>query len=176
MTISLIAVLIPLLFMADVVARLFREFAITLGITILLSAVVSLTLTPMQQWIRRGGLTLATVAGVLTLLTACTVGPDYVRPTVMAPIAYKEMNGWKVAQESVTVTTNQYKAGTVNYLNVVTVQATALTNETTAVQILGRRMTAAVLLVKALGGSWNVSALPSAEEVTAQETPAESRP
>ena len=70
----------------------------------------------------------------------------------------------KAAQESVTVTTNQYKAETVNYLNVVTVQATALTNETTAVQILGRRMTAAVLLVKALGGSWNVSALPSAEE------------
>jgi multidrug efflux pump len=48
LTISLIAVLIPLLFMADVVARLFREFAITLGITILISAVVSLTLTPMM--------------------------------------------------------------------------------------------------------------------------------
>ncbi|MGH8070170.1 MAG: efflux RND transporter permease subunit, partial [Candidatus Entotheonellia bacterium] len=47
LTISLIAVLIPLLFMADVVGRLFREFAITLGVTILLSAVVSLTLTPM---------------------------------------------------------------------------------------------------------------------------------
>jgi multidrug efflux pump len=48
LTVSLIAVLIPLLFMADVVGRLFREFAITLGITILLSAVVSLTLTPMM--------------------------------------------------------------------------------------------------------------------------------
>jgi multidrug efflux pump len=48
LTISLIAVLIPLLFMADVVGRLFREFAVTLGITILLSAVVSLTLTPMM--------------------------------------------------------------------------------------------------------------------------------
>jgi multidrug efflux pump len=48
LTISLIAVLIPLLFMADVVGRLFREFAITLGLTILLSAVVSLTLTPMM--------------------------------------------------------------------------------------------------------------------------------
>jgi multidrug efflux pump len=48
LTISLIAVLIPLLFMADVVGRLFREFAITLGVTILLSAVVSLTLTPMM--------------------------------------------------------------------------------------------------------------------------------
>jgi multidrug efflux pump len=48
LTISLIAVLIPLLFMADVVGRLFREFAITLGITILISAFVSLTLTPMM--------------------------------------------------------------------------------------------------------------------------------
>jgi multidrug efflux pump len=48
LTISLIAVLIPLLFMGDVVGRLFREFAITLSITILISAVVSLTLTPMM--------------------------------------------------------------------------------------------------------------------------------
>ncbi len=48
LTVSLIAVLIPLLFMGDVVGRLFREFAITLGITILISAVVSLTLTPMM--------------------------------------------------------------------------------------------------------------------------------
>ena len=48
LTISLVAVLIPLLFMADVVGRLFREFAVTLGITIIISAVVSLTLTPMM--------------------------------------------------------------------------------------------------------------------------------
>ena len=48
LTLSLIAVLIPLLFMADVVGRLFREFAMTLGITILISAAVSLTLTPMM--------------------------------------------------------------------------------------------------------------------------------
>ena len=48
LTISLIAVLIPLLFMGDIVGRLFREFAITLSVTILLSAVVSLTLTPMM--------------------------------------------------------------------------------------------------------------------------------
>jgi multidrug efflux pump len=47
LTISLIAVLIPLLFMADVVGRLFREFAITLAVTILISAAVSLTLVPM---------------------------------------------------------------------------------------------------------------------------------
>jgi multidrug efflux pump len=48
LTISLIAVLIPLLFMGDIVGRLFREFAITLAVTILISAVVSLTLTPMM--------------------------------------------------------------------------------------------------------------------------------
>ena len=47
LTISLIAVLIPLLFMGDVVGRLFHEFAITLAVSILISAVVSLTLTPM---------------------------------------------------------------------------------------------------------------------------------
>src|SRR6202046_3619683 len=47
LTISLIAVLIPLLFMQEVVGRLFREFAITLTVTILISAVVSLTLVPM---------------------------------------------------------------------------------------------------------------------------------
>jgi multidrug efflux pump len=48
LTVSLIAVLIPLLFMSDVVGRLFREFAITLAVTILVSAFVSLTLTPMM--------------------------------------------------------------------------------------------------------------------------------
>ena len=48
LTVSLIAVLIPLLFMGDIVGRLFREFAITLAITILISAFVSLTLTPMM--------------------------------------------------------------------------------------------------------------------------------
>jgi multidrug efflux pump len=49
LTISLIAVLIPLLFMGDIVGRLFREFAVTLSVTILMSAVVSLTLTPMMS-------------------------------------------------------------------------------------------------------------------------------
>ncbi len=54
LTVSLIAVLIPLLFMQEVVGRLFREFAVTLAITILISAVVSLTLTPMlaARWLK----------------------------------------------------------------------------------------------------------------------------
>src|SRR6202011_5200138 len=49
LTVSLIAVLIPLLFMGDIVGKLFREFAVTLAVTILVSAVVSLTLTPMMS-------------------------------------------------------------------------------------------------------------------------------
>jgi multidrug efflux pump len=55
LTVSLIAVLIPLLFMGDIVGRLFREFAVTLAVTILISALVSLTLTPMlsARWLKR---------------------------------------------------------------------------------------------------------------------------
>ena len=49
----------------------------------------------------------------------------------------------EAAQQSVILTTNQYKAGTLSYLNVITAQTIALTNETAAVQILGQRMTAA---------------------------------
>jgi multidrug efflux pump len=87
LTISLIAVLIPLLFMGDVVGRLFREFAITLAVTILISAVVSLTLVPMMcaklvrhhdpedepAWSRKAG---AFFDGVIarygTMLTGCS--------------------------------------------------------------------------------------------------------
>jgi len=52
------------------------------------------------------------------------------------------------------VITNQYQAGIVSYLNVVVAQTIALTNERTAVDILGRRLNASVLLIKALGGGW----------------------
>jgi multidrug efflux pump len=57
LTISLVAVLIPLLFMGDVVGRLFREFAVTLAVTILISAVVALTLVPMlsARWLKEEG-------------------------------------------------------------------------------------------------------------------------
>jgi outer membrane protein TolC len=67
----------------------------------------------------------------------------------------------KAAGRSVFLTINQYQAGTVSYLNVVTAQTIALNDEITAIQILGQRMTAAVLLVQALGGGWNASELPS---------------
>jgi NodT family efflux transporter outer membrane factor (OMF) lipoprotein len=70
----------------------------------------------------------------------------------------------RAAREAVTMTINQYKAGTVSYLNVAVVQAAALANEKTAVQLLGERLSAAALLVKALGGGWNVSELPSPDQ------------
>src|SRR5213592_1459906 len=65
----------------------------------------------------------------------------------------------RAARESVALTTNQYKAGIVSYINVVTVQTTQLSNERTAVGILGRRLVAAATLVKALGGGWDAAAL-----------------
>ncbi len=71
----------------------------------------------------------------------------------------------KAAVESVALTTNQYKAGTVSFLDVVVAQTAALNNERTAVDILGRRVTASVLLVKALGGGWSSGELPSPEEL-----------
>jgi len=65
------------------------------------------------------------------------------------------------ATRSVDLTLEQYRAGTVSYLNVITTQTIALADQLTAVQILGRRLTASVLLVQALGGGWHDSDLPS---------------
>jgi len=60
----------------------------------------------------------------------------------------------RAARESVTLTINQYKAGTVNYLSVVTVQTAQFNNERTLASLAGRRLLATVGLVKALGGGW----------------------
>jgi NodT family efflux transporter outer membrane factor (OMF) lipoprotein len=65
----------------------------------------------------------------------------------------------KASREAVTIVLNQYKAGTANYLAVVVLQAAALNNERTALSILGRRLTASVGLIKALGGGWDATAL-----------------
>lgn len=72
----------------------------------------------------------------------------------------------KSARQSVAVSINQYKAGIISYLDVVTVSAIALSNDRTLIDINGRRMTASVLLIKALGGGWNAAALRPAEEKT----------
>jgi outer membrane protein TolC len=80
---------------------------------------------------------------------------------ILSQEALQQDEAVKGAQESLKLETDQYKAGTVSYLNVITTQTIALSNEITAVGILSRRMTAAVQLVRALGGGWNASSLPA---------------
>ncbi|MGC2330219.1 MAG: efflux transporter outer membrane subunit [Candidatus Acidiferrales bacterium] len=65
------------------------------------------------------------------------------------------------AEHSLDLSVSRYKGGVTSYLEVTTAQSAALSDEVTAVSILTRRMAASVLLVKALGGGWNVSQIPS---------------
>jgi NodT family efflux transporter outer membrane factor (OMF) lipoprotein len=71
----------------------------------------------------------------------------------------------KAAQSALDISTYQYKAGTVNYLTVITEQAILLQDQVQAVSILTRRMSASVLLIEALGGGWDTSTLPTLHEV-----------
>ena len=64
------------------------------------------------------------------------------------------------AQHSLSLSITRYKGGVTNYLEVTTAQSAALSDEVTAVNILTRRMAASVLLIKAIGGGWNVSQIP----------------
>lgn len=68
------------------------------------------------------------------------------------------------AEQALALTINQYKAGTVSYLNVMTAQTVALSNQQTAAQLKGQQLNASVLLVKALGGGWNERLLPTKDE------------
>jgi NodT family efflux transporter outer membrane factor (OMF) lipoprotein len=72
----------------------------------------------------------------------------------------KQSQAVRSAELSLTLSTNRYKGGLVTYLEVTTAQSAALNNERTAVDLLTRRMNSAVLLIKALGGGWDVSKLP----------------
>ena len=65
------------------------------------------------------------------------------------------------SQESLQLFTNRYKGGVDAYLQVITAQTIELANERNAIDILRRRLDASVLLIKALGGGWNVSNLPT---------------
>jgi NodT family efflux transporter outer membrane factor (OMF) lipoprotein len=69
------------------------------------------------------------------------------------------------AQNALDYSTEQYKAGTVNYLSVITEQAILLQDQVQALNILTRRMSASVLLVEAVGGGWNTSKLPSVHDL-----------
>jgi NodT family efflux transporter outer membrane factor (OMF) lipoprotein len=70
------------------------------------------------------------------------------------------------AERSLQLANNQYVGGITTYLQVITAQAAALSNERTAIDIATRRMTASVSLIQALGGGWEASQIPSKQEVT----------
>ena len=74
------------------------------------------------------------------------------------------------AEHSLQLSTNRYKGGVVSYLEVTTAQSTALADERAAVDILRRRMTASVSLIKALGGGWSSASLPSVRVESRSQT------
>ncbi len=76
----------------------------------------------------------------------------------------------KSAEQSLAIALNQYRAGTVSYLNVVTAQTTAYSNERNAITILGNRLNDSVALVKALGGGWDAKDLPAADAIDLHST------
>ncbi|MGO8817462.1 MAG: efflux transporter outer membrane subunit [Terriglobia bacterium] len=110
----------------------------------------------------------ATVANYRqTVLTAFQQVEDNLAALrVLENEAKAENDAVKAAQDSLDISTYQYKAGTVNYLTVITEQAILLQDQEQALSILTRRMGASVLLVEALGGGWNTSKLPSIKAVS----------
>jgi len=109
----------------------------------------------------------ATVASYRqTVLTAFQQVEDNVAALrVLENEAKAEDLAVKAAHNSLDISTYQYKAGTVNYLTVITEQAILLQDQVQAVSILTRRLSASVLLIEALGGGWNASTLPSLHDV-----------
>ncbi len=73
---------------------------------------------------------------------------------VLAEEAQVQLDAVRAARESLDLTTNQYKAGTVSYLNVITAQAALYSAQRTDLDIRGRQLTASVTLIRALGGGW----------------------
>jgi len=109
----------------------------------------------------------ATVANYRqTVLTAFQQVEDNLAALrVLENEAKAEDQAVKAAQNALDISTYQYKAGTVNYLTVITEQAILLQDQVQAVSILTRRLSASVLLIEALGGGWDASTLPSLHDV-----------
>jgi NodT family efflux transporter outer membrane factor (OMF) lipoprotein len=105
----------------------------------------------------------ATVAGYRqSVLSAFQeVEDDLSNLRYLAEEAVQEQEAVTAAQEALSLETDRYRAGTESYLNVITTQIIALGDQQTAITILQQRMNAAVDLVKALGGGWDASTLPS---------------
>jgi len=105
----------------------------------------------------------ATVAAYRqTVLSAFQeVEDDLANLRYLSEEAVQQQEAVAAAQEALGLEMQRYRAGTDSYLNVITTQIIALSDQQTAITILQRRMTAAVDLVKALGGGWDASSLPS---------------
>jgi len=82
----------------------------------------------------------------------------------------------EASEHSLNLSTTRYKGGVTTYLEVTTAQAIALSNERAAVEILGRRMTASVQLIQALGGGWDAAMLNSIQMSSAKPNPPQTAP
>ncbi len=109
----------------------------------------------------------ATVAGYRqTVLSAFQeVEDDLSNLRYLAEEAVQQQEAVVAAQQALALEIDRYRGGTVSYLDVITTQTIALNDEQNAITILQRRMAAAVDLVKALGGGWDASTLPSADQL-----------
>jgi NodT family efflux transporter outer membrane factor (OMF) lipoprotein len=106
-----------------------------------------------------------------TVLTAFQEVEDYLSALrILNDEAMAQQAAVAAAEHSLELSSNRYKGGVVSYLEVTTAQSTALADERAAVDILRRRMTASVSLIKALGGGWNSSNLPSVKVDTHSPT------
>lgn len=99
------------------------------------------------------------------------VEDDLAALRVLEDEARQQAEAVRFAERSLELANNQYQGGITTYLQVITAQAAALSNESTAVAIETRRMTASVSLIQALGGGWELAQLPSPKEVTPQKPP-----
>jgi len=110
----------------------------------------------------------ASVAGYRqTVLTGFQEVEDNIAALrILEQEAKKQDEAVQLSRRSVELTLNQYKAGIVAYLDVITVETTALTNERAAVDLANKRLSASVLLIKALGGGWDAAQLPDASAVS----------
>ena len=103
-----------------------------------------------------------------TVLTAFQeVEDNLVALSLLEQEAAVQAEAVAAARQSVTIATNQYKAGIATYIAVVVLQAGALSNERTELAILARRLSASVGLIKALGGGWDAADLAPAQRVAA---------
>jgi NodT family efflux transporter outer membrane factor (OMF) lipoprotein len=95
---------------------------------------------------------------------------------ILAEESQAQDDAVKSSRRSLALTTNRYVGGAATYLDVVVVQALALSNERTSIQISRRRMGASVRLIKAVGGGWQVSDLPSGQDVMARSATVTPKP